>query len=307
MSEDNFENIETIIEDAPDIAPGANGKAEEKVPSKQADILIRLARAATLFHTPDGDAVADIKIDGHRETHLVRSPGFRKWLRHRFFQVARSGCSNDAMKVAVDTVAAIAQFDGREMPVHIRIAGHEGAIYIDLGDTSWRAIEVTALGWKVIDEPPVRFVRAASTRALPVPESGGSIELLRSFCNLKTEDEFAVLVGHILAIYRPDSNYPVLVLTGEQGSCKSTLVRMITRLTDPRAPEKRSPPTTEDNLIVAAKGAHVLSFDNISGIPDWLSDAICRLSTGGGAGKRACGRLAFTSPTSIGATLGPGS
>ena len=66
MSEDNFENIETIIEDAPDIAPGANGKAEEKVPSKQADILIRLARAATLFHTPDGDAVADIKIDVDR-------------------------------------------------------------------------------------------------------------------------------------------------------------------------------------------------------------------------------------------------
>ena len=219
MSEDNFENIETIIEGAPDIAPSANGKAEEKVPSKQADILIRLARAATLFHTPDGDAVADIKIDGHRETHLVRSPGFRKWLRHRFFQVARSGCSNDAMKVAVDTVAAIAQFDGREMPVHIRIAGHEGAIYIDLGDASWRAIKVTALGWKVIDEPPVRFVRSGSTRALPVPESGGSIELLRSFCNLKTQDEFAVLVGHILAIYRPDSPaFRIGCLTRSAGS-----------------------------------------------------------------------------------------
>jgi hypothetical protein len=122
MSEDNFENIETIIEGA----PGANGKAEEKVPSKQADILIRLARAATLFHTPDDDAVADIKIDGHRETHWVRSAGFRKWLRHRYFQVAKSGCSNDAMKVAVDTVAAIAQYDGPEMPVHIRIAGGAG-------------------------------------------------------------------------------------------------------------------------------------------------------------------------------------
>src|SRR5262249_36939100 len=165
MSEDNFENIETIIDDAPDIALGANGKAEEKVPSKQADILIRLARAATLFHTPDGDAVADIKIDGHRETHLVRSPGFRKWLRHRFFEVAQRGGSTDAMRGGADTVAAIAQFDGREMPVHIRVAGHEGAIYIDLGDTSWRAIEVTARGWMVIDEPPVRFVRSASTRA----------------------------------------------------------------------------------------------------------------------------------------------
>lgn len=39
-------------------------------------------------------------------------------------------------------------------------------------------------------------------------------------------------------------------------------------------------------MIVAAKGAHLLNFDNISGLRDWLSDAFCRLSTGGGAGKR---------------------
>jgi hypothetical protein len=283
------EDIENIVEDAPGIAPG-NGKAEEpeglKVQPKQADILIRLAGAATLFHTPDGDAIADIKIDGHRETHRVRSAGFRKWLRHRYFTLTESGCSNEAMQVAIETIAARAQFEGQEMPVHIRVAGHKGAIYIDLGDASWRAIEVTALGWKAIDEPPVRFVRPGSTRALPVPDRGGLIELLRSFCNLKTTEEFVVLVGHILAIYRPDSNYPVLVLTGEQGSCKSTLVRILIRLTDPRAPEGRSPPSTEDNLITAAKGAHVLGFDNISGIPAWLSDAICRLSTGGGASKR---------------------
>ena len=138
-NEANFENVRKTIEDAENFAPDdshTNGKAEESEEAhtngkaeepegqepkqerqKQADILIGLAGAATLFHTPDGDAVADIKIDGHRETHLVRSPGFRKWLRHRFFQVAQSGCSNDAMKVAVDTVAAVAQFDGREMPV----------------------------------------------------------------------------------------------------------------------------------------------------------------------------------------------
>src|SRR5262249_44277999 len=40
------------------------------------------------------------------------------------------------------------------------------------------------------------------------------------------------------------------------------------------------------DLLVAAKGQHVLAFDNVSGLPDWLSDALCRLATGGGAGKR---------------------
>jgi hypothetical protein len=58
------------------------------------------------------------------------------------------------------------------------------------------------------------------------------------------------------------------------------------RVTDPRAPEQRSPPTNEEDLLVAAKTAHVLPYDNFSHLPDWLSDAFCRLATGGGAGKR---------------------
>jgi hypothetical protein len=73
---------------------------------------------------------------------------------------------------------------------------------------------------------------------------------------------------------------------GEHGSCKSTLAILIVRLTDPRAPEQRSPPTNEEDLLVAAKTSHVLHYDNCSHLPDWLSDAFCRLATGGGAGKR---------------------
>ena len=50
--------------------------------------------------------------------------------------------------------------------------------------------------------------------------------------------------------------------------------------------EHRSMPRSEEDLLVAAKSQHVLAFDNVSGLGEWLSDAICRLSTGGGAGKR---------------------
>lgn len=180
----------------------------------------------------------------------------------------------------------MAEFEGDERPVFCRIAGHDGAIYIDIGDATWRTIEVTAHGWKVIDRPPVRFVRSASTKALPLPQSGGSITELRPFCNVKSGGEFVLVVAFILAALRPDTNYPILAATGEQGSSKSTLGRIIQKLTDPRIPAQRTLPRDEAELIVAAKAAHLLNFDNISGLADWLSDALCRLSTGGGAGKR---------------------
>ena len=43
----------------------------------QADILIDLAQAAELFHTPDGTGFADLDINGHRETWPIRSKGFQ--------------------------------------------------------------------------------------------------------------------------------------------------------------------------------------------------------------------------------------
>jgi energy-coupling factor transporter ATP-binding protein EcfA2 len=254
---------------------------------RQADVLLQLAKAAVLFHSPapDCDAFADIAINGHRETHRIRGHGFRQWLRHQFFRKTKTGANSDALQVATETIAAKATFEGDEHEVHCRIAGQGGTIYIDLGDKDWKAIRVTNAGWDIVADPPVRFQRAPSMRELPVPVRGGSIELLRPFCNV-SESGFTLFVAVLLAGLRPQSNYPVAVLTGEQGTGKSSLVRILARLIDPRMPEQRSTPRTEEDLLVAAKGQHFLSFDNISGLPDWLSDAICRLSTGGGAGKR---------------------
>jgi hypothetical protein len=271
-------------------AAEANGKkaddADDKRRFKQADILIGFSNEASLFHTPDGESFADITVANHRETHRVRGQGFRQWLRHQYFKQTKSGVNADAMQVAVETIAAKAAFEGEEHQVHIRVAEHEGDIYIDIGDASWRAIKASRAGWDVIAEPPVRFQRSLGTRPLPIPERGGSIQLLKPFCNVASDGDFVLLVAFARAVLRPNTNYVILVVTGEQGSCKSTTIRFIVWLTDPREPEQRSLPRNEEDLITAAKGAHLLNFDNVSGLKDWLSDAFCRLTTGGGTGKR---------------------
>src|SRR5262249_7487126 len=141
-------------------------------------------------------------------------------------------------------------------------------------------------------DPPVRFARSSSMRPLPTPKKGGSIETLRKFVNVKSRDEktgadeLVLLVAYALAALRPNSNYPVLCLAGEQGSGKTSLVRFLGSLVDPRSPQLRTMPSDERDLIVAARHAHFISFDNISGLSDSMSDAICRLSTGGGHGER---------------------
>src|SRR5690606_38691494 len=41
-------------------------------------------------------------------------------------------------------------------------------------------------------------------------------------------------------------------------------------------------PKNEHEAFISATSAHVLAFDNVSGIRGWQSDLMCRISTGGG-------------------------
>jgi hypothetical protein len=89
-----------------------------------------------------------------------------------------------------------------------------------------------------------------------------------------------------VAALRPTGPYPILVVTGQQGASKSTLARICRALVDPNSSPIRAAPRDERDLIVSAFNAWQLVFDNLSGVPGWLSDALCRLSTGGGFATR---------------------
>ena len=132
--------------------------------------------------------------------------------------------SSEALQSALNVIEAKAHFDAPERVVHVRVGGLDGQLYLDLCDENWRAVEIDADGWRVIDNPPVRFRRAAGMQPLPVPVAGGSIEELRSFLNVRSDNDFVLVVAWVLACLRDRGPYPVLVLSGEQGSAKSTFV-----------------------------------------------------------------------------------
>ncbi len=253
---------------------------------KQADILINLAQTAELFHTPDGVGFADLDINGHRETWPIRRKGFRRWLARRFFEMTQGAPSSEALQSALNVIEAKADFDAPERVVHVRVAGLDGRLYLDLGDETWRAVEIDAAGWRVIDNPPVRFRRASGMKPLAIPVPGGSIAALRSFLNVKSDTDFVLVVAWALACLRDRGPYPVIVLSGEQGSAKSTFSAILRSLLDPNTAPLRALPREDRDLFIAASNGHILAFDNVSGLPAWISDTLCRLATGGGFAVR---------------------
>jgi hypothetical protein len=191
-----------------------------------------------------------------------------------------------AVEEALDHVEATALFEGEERQVELRVAGYAGRIYIDLGSRDWRAIEIDEDDWRVIDDPPVRFRRPAGMRALPEPTRGGDISTLRSFVNVRDESDFVLVVCWLLAAMRERGPYPVLAISGEQGTAKSTLVAILRALIDPNASPLRALPREDRDLFIAASNGWLLAFDNVSGLPAGISDTLCRLASGGGFAVR---------------------
>ena len=90
----------------------------------------------------------------------------------------------------------------------------------------------------------------------------------------------------LLAAFRPQGPYPVLVVHGGHGSAKTTLVRVLRSIVDPNSAPLRLPPRDVQNVAIAASNSWIVAYDNLSHLPDWLSDALCCVATGLGFATR---------------------
>ena len=141
-------------------------------------------------------------------------------------------------------------------------------------------------GWAVIAAPPVKFIRSPAMQELPAPEGGESIDTLRGFLNLASAADFTLVVAWMVGAIAPQGPYPILLLNGEEGTAKSTSAGMLAGLVDPRAAVLRALPRDERELAIAGRYAHVLAFDNVSGLSNEMSDSLCRMAAGGGFATR---------------------
>ncbi|MBE0532990.1 MAG: hypothetical protein IH626_19380 [Rhodospirillales bacterium] len=265
-------------------AGGAGGKR----PSATA-ILMELLADQELWHDERGTAYATVEVAGHREHHPVGSRAFREWLARAFYKSEGKTPPKEALTSTLEQAAAQARFDGQRHETWVRVAaGADGqSIYLDLGDEDWRVVEVDQSGWRVLDrDPPVRFRRPGPTQALPMPEHGGDINDLRKLVCLAGDDDLKLLVGCLVTYLRPGFPQPILYAHGEMGSAKTSFLRSVVLMLDPRIPATPGAPASEDDLVVQAQNRWIVPADNVSRVTADMSDAYCRLATGGGLEKR---------------------
>lgn len=253
-------------------------------PRKQADILVDIGRQHMLFHDAGGEGYACVKRDDHSEVHALDSRMYRELLAGEHYHLTSKGCNRNSLADGITTLCAEAKFKGEMRAVWQRVACDGNDTIIDLCTPTWQVVRVTKNGWRIEDGGAVMFRRAGKPRALPMPLNGDFGKLWK-YLNVRPADRVLV-AAFLLMVFNPRGPYPALILSGEQGTGKSSFAKALKRITDPSESALRSPPKEVRDLLVAALNAWLLCLDNISWLPPALSDSLCRLCTGGAISER---------------------
>lgn len=248
--------------------------------------VLRTQYRAEFFHDQDRIPYVSFVDDGRRYSYRVKDHAFKSWLNRNYFLTTRKSLVANVLQQILLLVEGIAVHEGPTRRVFVRIGEENGKIYLDLADESHRVVEIDANGWRILTDSPVQFRRPKGLRPLPDPVRSGSVEQLRSVINV-TDDDWPLVLAWLVTAFRESGPYGVLVLLGEQGSAKTTTANYLRNLVDPSTAGLRSTPRDERDLMIAARHSWVLAYDNISKIHPWLSDALCRISTGGALATRA--------------------
>lgn len=263
-------------------AAAGQGPDKESASTK----LVRIAEELYELCRSDMDEAFAIPRTGPKVVHMLRGArtSLRAQLAREFYRQFGKAASQQALASALMTIEGIAQ-DAAPRVLNMRVARHGESLWLDMGDDSGSAIRISPKGWRVEGSVPVLFKRTVLTGVFGRPCPHGGVDEIWRWLNVTENDRPLVLAWLVSALF-PDVPHPVLHLSGEQGSGKSTATRLLVGLVDPSPVPLRKAPRDGETWVTAACGSWAVGLDNLSDIPAWLSDSICRAVTGDGDVRR---------------------
>jgi len=256
----------------------------------QADrlILYCLSENPVLFHDQHKTPYARVNQNGVLITMPIRSRQFKTWLANLMWQREGKAPGTEGLYSAFHVLEAMALFEGKQYYLYNRVALAEDGFWIDMSDNRWRAIKVTSQGWQIITNPPILFKRYSHQLPLPEPKPNGNPWKFLDFVNIpeQNEGDWLLLLCTAISYLVPTIPHVILVLYGIQGSGKTMLFKLLRRLIDPSSVEVLTMPKDEKERVQQLDHHWCAFYDNITHLPTWISDTLCRAATGGGFTKR---------------------
>jgi hypothetical protein len=259
---------------------------KEKKGAQRIKRLFDLVEPFEFFCNDKSEAYVIFNDDGHSECARIDSSRFKGFLATAYYDAYQDLLAPETLKSVLQILATrAAGMEPRD--VFVRFGWKDGKTYLDLCDKAWRVVEIDDQGWRILDKSPVPFRRDKAMKPLPEPQAGGSIADLFECVNARRAEDRIGYVSWLLSSFHPYGTLPILSVVGGHGSGKSQSGKTLKRITDDSAVTLETKPREERDLAIAMKNSAIVAYDNLSGIPDWLSDAFCRVSDKAGFRTRA--------------------
>lgn len=243
-----------------------------------------------LFHDQYHEPYARVKQNDRFECFKIRSKNFARWICNKYWNLFAQAVKNEALKSALIIIEGKACYEGYEYNLENRISYNKGEIFYDLGD--WTAVKISIKGWEILSKPPILFRSYNHQKTQVIPEKciEGKEQFLLDdllcLINIKnTQHKLLFLVG-LHCLFIPHIPRPIFVLHGDQGTAKTTTSTLIKELVDPSKLKNLRIGNGYGEFIQQAGHHYLLCLDNLSSLPTWMSDTLCRLVTGEGFSKR---------------------
>lgn len=274
-------------------SPTKSAKTEtdqEEKRQSQADQLVALITDdnCELFHDQFKEPYAHILVEDHWENHKVKNKQFTQWLSRLLWKKTGKAANPTALQSALSVIKGKACFECKQYNLDTRVVVRDSVIWYDLANDKWQAVKINDEGWAVVSNPPILFCRYTHQKpqVIPMPASIEDIQKSLNFLNLAKSDYNTLLLVYLVSCFIPDISHPIPIVSGPQGSAKSTFARILSKLIDPSLTGVGGIPADQNEVIRQLSHHWCRIFDNVTSISATNSDLFCRAVTGETFSKR---------------------
>ncbi len=249
-------------------------------------VMAGICEGITLWKDKNGIPYASLTHNGVNLNTRIVGKFFTAWLRVQWDEVESMVLPPTKMLLesVVAQNAARALLNAPTCDCHFRFGfdSDTNTHWWDLGREDWKMVKITADGWEITTDCPIKFAHSESKSDLPLPAKNPEMNGMDPFweiINVAKEDR-CLIAGFMLGSMLSTAPCFGLGLYGGQGTAKSGISANIRGILDPRPADSDTlNDGNVDDLGVVCLEQWIPIFENMSYISAEVSDKLCRLTT----------------------------
>jgi putative DNA primase/helicase len=256
-------------------------KSKEKKPDLGKMFIERVRDRVRFWKTPKGQAYGDFPHRGQLHAWPIDSGEAESWFYNEWIVMFGTVPPMFTMTPALKYFMSQGVLSDEIHDPALRVKRtDDGNIYVDLATPAGDIVEIKPGSWSLKKKNGIKFILGSGELPQMIPDPSGDIHLLKKYLPPMTDMEYKLMLSWLIGAYTAHDGFPVLVLSGGPGTAKSSVTTFLKKLVDPNDDNSATPPKDAGDIASMIKKSYVVYIDNISTIPGWLSDQLCRLTAG---------------------------